>query len=137
MIETKIDAKNATQNPSMTNVSPMIHEVSINISALIIKINIPNVMNVIGNVRRIKIGLNSEFNIVKIRLANNAVPNPLILNELNNCDTAMSAIAYNTSCKKNCNICRIQISPHIVLPITFMLSPKHLFIFPDKKTFST
>ena len=86
---------------------------------------------------KVKIGLNSVFNIIKIKLANNAVPNPLILNELNNCDTAMSAIAYNTSCKKNCNICRIQISPHIVLPITFMLSPKHLFIFPDKKTFST
>ncbi len=68
-----IDAKKATPNPLITKPSPIKDWASINVIALIIKINNPNVTIVIGMVKMIRIGLTIMFNIDKITLAINAV----------------------------------------------------------------
>ncbi len=75
--ERTMEASSAVPNPPISNASPIIAAVIINVIALITKKNNPSVRIVTGNVKRIKIGRTNILRMERMRLAMNAAPTPL------------------------------------------------------------
>ena len=67
---------NASPKLEISNKSPIILSVIINVSALITNKNNPNEMIVIGKVKIIKIGRTRIFNMDRTKLAPSAAPKP-------------------------------------------------------------